>query len=413
MTNLPTKFDIDLSARFYPIIATKKSQSMFRVGATLVDEVDRATLERALNDTIGRFPQYKVRLKKGYAWHYFETNDEPIKVFDMPSAMLRPIDEKETNGYLFRVCVEGRDIILEIFHALTDGNGAIAFLKTFIFRYRQLQGVNVCLQDGIYDIKEKPTDEEMQDSFIPNYKPLGMDFKTLAGSVPHKIEGTLKAGPFARNIVSAKAQDILAKAKELGVSYTAYTVALLAKSIMQISSPQKPIVLMVPINLRNIYNSKTLRNFVTFVRIVIQPNSKFALQEYAKEVATQIKDKSSKDRMDEFISTTVKAQRNVVLKIVPLCVKAFFIKVGRLFMKSRQTIICSNLGVHNLPKELGVERLIFNLNVSKNNTQNVGIITTNGVSTISITSCIKEKALPQTYFNEFVSQGVAINQIEG
>ena len=70
------RYPLDNSALFYPIMATKKAQSLFRITVRLKDEVDGTLLEEALNKVLFRFPTYKTRLKKGYAWHYLEENPE-------------------------------------------------------------------------------------------------------------------------------------------------------------------------------------------------------------------------------------------------------------------------------------------------------------------------------------------------
>ena len=86
------RYPLDNSALFYPIMATKKAQSLFRITVRLKDEVDGNLLEEALNKVLYRFPTYKTRLKKGYAWHYLEENPERALVFKGLGAMLCPID---------------------------------------------------------------------------------------------------------------------------------------------------------------------------------------------------------------------------------------------------------------------------------------------------------------------------------
>ena len=65
-------------------------------------------------------------------------------------------------------------------------------------------------------------------------------------------------------------------------------------------------------------------------------------------------------------------------------------KFFRLFLKSRQTIIISNLGRFNLPEGLGVDKAIFNVNVSKNARTNVGIISLGDKVALSFTKTIVE-----------------------
>lgn len=406
------RFEIDHSAKFYPIMSTKKAQSLFRIYAIMNETVDKDKLQIALNDVLPRFEAYKVRLKKGYAWHFFEYNDAPCKVF-AEETLLKPINPDETNGYWFRVSALGNKIVLEIFHALADGNGALAFLKSIVKRYRELLGVEVA-DEGTIDWQSQPHQEETEDSFEKNYKPISfgqMNLKALAGKVPHRIKGTLSKDGYEVSEGVADSADILKKAKEIGVSFTAYIAGVLAFSIEKTCKNKVPIAVMIPVNLRALYPSKTMRNFVTFVRVIFAPSSFESVEACAIEAQRQIKVLTAKDKLDAFISTTVKAQRNWILKIVPLFLKTAILRLGRLFMRSRQTIIFSNLGNVVSPQSMGVERYVLNMNVSKNNTQNLGAITTNGKTTLAFTRAIKETSLPREFFAELKKHGIGVNAI--
>lgn len=403
------RFEIDHSAKFYPIMSTKKAQSLFRIYAIMNETVDKDKLQIALNDVLPRFEAYKVRLKKGYAWHFFEYNDAPCKVF-AEETLLKPINPDDTNGYWFRVSALGNKIVLEIFHALADGNGALAFLKSIVKRYRELLGVEVD-GEGTIDWQSQPHQEETEDSFEKNYKPISfgqMNLKALAGKVPHRIKGTLSKDGYEVSEGVADSADILKKAKEIGVSFTAYIAGVLAFSIEKTCKNKVPIAVMIPVNLRALYPSKTMRNFVTFVRVIFAPSSFESVEACAIEAQRQIKVLTAKDKLDAFISTTVKAQRNWILKVVPLFLKTAILRLGRLFMRSRQTIIFSNLGNVVSPQSMGVERYVLNMNVSKNNTQNLGAITTNGKTTFAFTRAIKETSLPREFFAELEKHGIAV-----
>lgn len=406
------RFEIDHSAKFYPIMSTKKAQSLFRIYAIIYETVDKDKLQIALNDVLPRFEAYKVRLKKGYAWHFFEYNDAPCKVF-AEETLLKPINPDDTNGYWFRVSALGNKIVLEMFHALADGNGALAFLKSIVKRYRELLGIEVD-DEGTIDWQSQPHQEETEDSFEKNYKPISlgqMNLKALAGKVPHRIKGTLSKDGYEVSEGVADSTDILKKAKEIGVSFTAYIAGVLAFSIEKTCKNKVPIAVMIPVNLRALYPSKTMRNFVTFVRVIFAPSSFESVEACAIEAQRQIKVLTAKDKLDAFISTTVKAQRNWILKVVPLFLKTAILRLGRLFMRSRQTIIFSNLGNVVSPQSMGVERYVLNMNVSKNNTQNLGAITTNGKTTLAFTRAIKETSLPREFFAELEKHGIGVNAI--
>lgn len=405
-------FEIDSSAKFYPIMSTKKAQSLFRLSAIMLDEVNKDVLEVALNDVLKRFHCYKVCLKRGYAWHYFAPNDMPAKVFG-DIALLKPIDTDETNGYLFRLCAVKNEIRLEIFHALGDGNAALMFLRSIVHRYRQLLGVDV-KGDGIIDWQSTACDEETEDGFKKNYKPISllqMKLGTLAGKVPHRMAGTLLKGGYESSDATFDSAQIVKRAKEIGVSFTAYIAGMFGVAIESVSKSKKPITIMVPVDLRAAYPTKSLRNFVMFVRIILTQKDCENVEKCALAAQRDLKIQTAKNKLDAFISTTVRAQKNWILRCVPLVLKTALLRMGRLFMRSRQTMILSNLGKIDCDEGMGVDRYAFNVNVSKNSTQNVGVITTNGKTHLAITRAIEETVLADKLFSMLENDGIALNRV--
>ena len=58
-------YRLDVSAQFYPIISTRRAQSLFRLSAVMESAVDPEILRAAAEDVLKRFPTFKVRLRKG------------------------------------------------------------------------------------------------------------------------------------------------------------------------------------------------------------------------------------------------------------------------------------------------------------------------------------------------------------
>ncbi len=251
------KYALDSSAAFYPFISTKKTQSMFSVGATLSDEIDEPLLLKALSEAVFRFPLYRTRLKKGYGKYCLAENNAPLKLFGLPTKILCPIDKKETNGYLFRLCAGGNRITLEMFHALTDANGALKFLCAILRRYRELQGKEFDDGCGIPYALETAPESELQDAFRTNYKKIGLkdlNLKGMMGERPYRIEGELLDGGYLTYEGTARAEELVGRAKALGVSVTAYVVGTLAYSIA-LEADKRPVVVMIPVNLRGIFGT--------------------------------------------------------------------------------------------------------------------------------------------------------------
>lgn len=400
------KYALDSSARFYPFLTTRKSQSLFCVGVALNESVDKEILRRAVNDVIARFPLYKTRLAKGYNKYYLKENVKEVNVFDIDGRILKPIDTRLTNGYQFRLACKDNVVSLEMFHALTDANGAMAFLFAIVRRYRELQGVEFDAHCEVFAYDSQPAEGECEDAFKKYYKRISLgelNLKGMAGGVPHRIKGTLaKSGYFLEHGVFDT--DVMLKnAKEAGVSLTAYVAGAVAYSLLQ--EAKKPIVIMIPVNLRKMFPSNTLANFITFVRLIIKKGECATFEDCVKSCADQLAEKASKEKMQAFISTMVRAQRNLLFRAIPLPLMWIFMRLGRLFLKSRQTIIISNLGRYELPEELGIDDILVNLNVSKNNVQNLGIASFKGKVSLTFTSAIEQPDMPKKTFAILEEQG--------
>ena len=99
-----------------------------------------------------------------------------------------------------------------------------------------------------------------------------------------------------------------------------------------------------------------------------------------------LKEQVNKEYFEEFMSLTDKATRGIV-SYLPLWFKEMVIKPIVKRAKTKHTIIFSNIG--KLADIEGVKNYTLNLNISKNNPINFGMVTVNGVISIGATSKIK------------------------
>ena len=140
MKKLRTRWrKLDNSAKIFPMISTKKFSSVFRVSAILSEDIDESTLNEAVENVINEQISFKVRLRKGFFWHYLELNTKKPKVEIENDYPCRYIDKYENNGYLFKVTYYKNKINLDMFHSLTDGNSAIKFLEKIVYKYLDLK----------------------------------------------------------------------------------------------------------------------------------------------------------------------------------------------------------------------------------------------------------------------------------
>ena len=76
-----------------------------------------------------------------------------------------PSASREDNGWLVRFYYYRERISVEVFHALSDGGGAIVFFRTLLAEYLRQTGVDVPAGNGVLDLNEPPREEELEDAY--------------------------------------------------------------------------------------------------------------------------------------------------------------------------------------------------------------------------------------------------------
>lgn len=79
--NLFNWMTLDNGGRVFSGQNTRRWSNVFRLGVQLKEKVDPQILSNALENTFERFPFFRVRMRKGFFWNYFEYNEKecPVK----------------------------------------------------------------------------------------------------------------------------------------------------------------------------------------------------------------------------------------------------------------------------------------------------------------------------------------------
>ncbi len=407
-------YRLDNSARLYPSLITKNTQSLFRISFVLKEVIVPEILQQALEDTISRFPTFSVKIKRGFFWYYFEENQQPLKIFEDDGVLLAPIKTKETNHYWFKISYFNKKISLDCFHALADAGGSFAFFKTLVARYVELGGVEVG-KENILDINALPTEREIEDSFLKNAKKIKLkdiELKKFAGETPLRISGkSFKAHGYGSILGMMPVAQIKAEAKKHNATINTFLSAVLMESLIRTCAKKKkkrPVVLMVPIDLRRYYGSESLRNFVLFTRVSILPEDNLSFDEIIQECDRQLKEGTSLESIQSQLDTTVKSTQTFVYKYMPLALKYATLKIGKLFLKSRQTVVFSNAGIIKMPMGVDFEKVVVHLNVSKNTPYGIGVVSYNDELMVSFTRAIVETELEKDFFTSLSNMGIDV-----
>ena len=124
---------LDNSAKIYPLSTGRKYSTVFRLSVLLKENIKPDVLQDSLNETLEKYKSFKVRLKKGFFWHYLENNPKLPIVEEEKEYPCKYIEPSLNRGYLFKVTYFANKINIDIFHALTDGNSGNVFFKEVIY----------------------------------------------------------------------------------------------------------------------------------------------------------------------------------------------------------------------------------------------------------------------------------------
>lgn len=407
-------YKLDNAALMYPLVARGESISVFRVSALLKDPVDPVQLQYAVNEIAPRFPTICGSVKNGLFWPYIERPAIPITVKPQTKVPGRPIKVDGRRSQV-RINYIGNQISVEFFHSATDGTGGIIFLNSLLRRYFQRTGHPVDDRTNCYDFRDLPNSDEIRDNFA----------KVAVKRNPPPCPKPIKVSPIkgdlyknrkyvtVRGICSAK--QLKEVAHRHNATVTEYLGALQLLALDRLAtvtnSPQKrPIRVMIPVNLRKVYNVETIRNFSSY--IFYQYSGQTDIDEIIADIKKQTAEQLTDDYFRGMVSFNYNSGNSPILKIVPLAVKRAILSL----IVSRQgdgivnNSTLSNLGLIKAPKEFAelVVRYDFMLGKPARRTNNFTVATYNDVCVIAITNPFSEKDCERLFFRELAKSGIDI-----
>ena len=157
---------LDNSAKIFPIAAGKKYSTVFRLSVVLKEKVNENILKKAVIEALNKYQSFKVRMKMGFFWYYFEYNPKDPIIEKEKEYPCKYIDPDTNNDYLFKVTYFDKKINIDIFHSLTDGNSGTTFFKEIIYTYLEM------LHPTNFENELRTTrkiDYDTEDSYIKNY----------------------------------------------------------------------------------------------------------------------------------------------------------------------------------------------------------------------------------------------------
>ncbi len=407
-------YRLDNAAILFPAVSNRDNANVFRISVILKEKVVPTLLQEALLVTIQQFPSFRVKMRKGVFWRYLEYNSaEPTvqKEEDTPCARLH---EKENDGYLFRVTYFEKKISLEVYHTITDGNGAVAFLRTLTVEYLKWLHPEEVPADadivGLPDSSRRKTEDSYMVNYDPNQK------KRTRVSRAYQIPGTTFFETHTKVIQGVMpVGELLRRAKEYQVSLTAYMGAVLIYAIHRgclDGRPSKyPIQLSIPVDMRSRVGSQTTRNFFICVVVGVMPKKRdMSFESIVKEVGEKLKIELGEQSLLEKMNFQVSIEKNPLIRFCPLFLKDFILKLVYKGGTHQYTCTMSNLGKLHIQEQADryVDSMECMLGTSKDHAMKTGMCSFGQELVFTFTTSIEETDVEREFFRFLSEQGISV-----
>ena len=363
---------LDNAAKLFSAASSPKDTRVFRFYCELKEEVKEEILQEALNQTIQKDPVFLSVMRKGLFWHYLEKSElRPVvrEEYKEPCSSLYVRDKKTL---LFEVTYYEKRINFEVFHALTDGTGATEFLRELVKNYLYLIHEEdlepVELSNQYLTVKDQE-----DDSFSRYYDP---DF-------PRKKKKKIRAVQIKKggkgyeelqiNEASMSVKELLGIAREKKVSMSVLLTAAFICAIheeMSRMQEKKPVILMVPVNLRKIFPSDSMLNFFGYIEPGYQfGGGKDSFEDVLEAVKLYFQENLSKEHMAGRMNELIAIEKHKILKWAPLELKNRCIRAGAKMAEQEVTAVLSNMSVVKMPEDYAQYIEKFGVYTSTNRTE--------------------------------------------
>jgi len=402
---------LDNAAKIFPPNTNEKDTKVFRFACELKEDVDKDILQVALDNTMLLFPMYNVILRRGIFWYYFEHTElkpEVTEESELPCSALYIPNRK---NLLFRVTYYKKRINLEIYHALADGTGALAFLKTLVYYYitiKHKEDFGDKLPRLDYDASFT---QKMDDSFLRNYDG-DKRLDRIRLNKAYHIKGRRSIDNRLRVIEGCmSARQVLELAHKYDTTLTVYLTSLFIKAIymdMPARARKLPVVLSIPVNLRNYFPSVTARNFFAAINIGYDfGKNSDKLEDIISSVKESFSRELTSDKLKRHINKLSALEHNTFMRIVPLVIKDYVLRFASYLADRGVTAALSNIGRVTVSEELAPYINMFDCFTSVRRPQ-VCMLSFNNKLVISFASPYTSTDIQKNFFRMLSEAGVDI-----
>jgi NRPS condensation-like uncharacterized protein len=414
-------YSLDNAAKIFPAIISDEVPVVFRLTAVLKQPVKIQPFRKAVLLAEKRFPYFKVQLKEGFFWYYLEHLPTHIPI----EADVNGLCKKFTKGdLLIRILIRNNAISIEFSHILTDGGGGLEFFRTILIEYAIACGATIPDDFDYLKPDSLLSDEEYEDAYKRHFKEEipPMVKRSKAFHLPFPLNPVPR---FEQSTHYISLEQIKEVSRSKGVSITTFLVAAYLFVLQDIyealplSSPfkkNKIVRVQVPIDLRSIFPSKTMRNFSLFVMPELDLRlGHYTFEEALKTVYHQIQLESDEKLINKNIARNVGSEKKLYVRGIPLFLKSAILRYKSLSLGASQySGVVTNLGKVTLPDACN-EMIDYFVAIPPPPNQmlkiNCGLVGFGDRLALSFGNITKSKAFENNFKQFLQSQGISIESL--
>lgn len=410
---------LDNAGKLFASSSDSRDPMVFRFICALKQDVDPAVLQQALDATLKEFPIFRCVLRRGLFWYYFE--DSTIEATVSPEAIFpcSALYDRIRKTLLFRVSYYGARINLEMYHALTDGTGAIQFLRTLVYNYLRIK-IGGSLENGFPTLDfDASRYQRVADSFDRNYTGKRSKAKILLPQAFRMSGAKLTDGRFRIISGQTSVKAVLGAAHSCNTTISVFITAALICAIhgeMPLRERSKPVTITIPVNLRNYFESASVRNFFGTFNVSFCSREPARLEDVIPVIAAQFEKELTQQALEVRMQAMTAIEHNPFARIAPLALKDYAIRKAHDLSERGVSACVSNLGRIEMPKELEQYIDLFDVFISAKRLQ-LCMCSYNDKLLLGVTSPYLSTDIQKRFFRFLTSLGLPVlirsNLIDG
>lgn len=406
--NHDMQYSLDHSAMIHLASAQKDYSNCFRISITLKESVDPEILQKAVNRITQRFPTVIAGIRREFFQYQIVHNRIPPKI-QKEQKVLLTMGKEEIKKCAFRVLYIENEIAIEIFHALTDGYGGMVVMSTLVAEYLQLRyQIQIPVSELIKNVWEFSDKQELSDDYMIYGEGKGRILKNQNSYQFSEKSKIMKE--ISQETVVYPSELIHKTAQFYNTSVTIFLTTVLEEAIreLQIKNTSEkiqnqPIRIMIPVNLRKLFLSKTLRNFSSYAVISNAGKRKRSFEQRVQDIQFQLSRQANAEFMQTSIAMNVRMMNMRIYKCLPLCIKKKILGLIHTHWGEKNSCISvSNMGMIMLPEPMQkyIEQMRFLLTPRISSGYNCSVVSLNGKMYISFSRTCEKQVLEQIFFDK-------------